>query len=78
MVMYEGGVVMTVVLRLRTAESLLEGVLADFKTLYLESSNVQSKDMFDAFMEKTRWMLDGIKERIVEIESEEPQYKEEI
>lgn len=68
---------MTIILSLKTTKAALEGVLADFKTMGMETKVGQERDMFNAFVEKTEWMLSGLKNRIDEIQDEEPQYREE-
>lgn len=67
---------MTIILSLKTTQATLEGVLADFKAISMETHDEQDKDMFNAFTEKTDWMLSGLKNRIAEIQNEEPQYRE--
>lgn len=66
---------MTLMLRLKSVHSLLEGVTADFKNMRLEAQDGDSKAMFDAFIDKAGWMMSGLDERIKEIKNGELQNK---
>ncbi|WZL74237.1 hypothetical protein QBE52_05735 [Clostridiaceae bacterium 35-E11] len=68
---------MTVSKKLQTTLITLEGILADFKVSYMEASDIQTKTTFKSLVTQTENVLHTFKDRIDEMQKEEPQYREE-
>ncbi|NLK21623.1 MAG: DUF1657 domain-containing protein [Epulopiscium sp.] len=62
--------------KLRATLATLEGIAADFTVSYLETSDAQTKQMFEQLSTQTNSVIRKLKGRIEDIEEEEPQYRE--
>lgn len=68
---------MTVYNKVRLTLATLEGVLADFKVAYLETTDAPTKEMYSGFIIETEDVLCKFRNRVEEIEAQESQYKKE-
>lgn len=68
---------MTVSSKIKATVASMEGVLADFKELKAESSDVSTKNLYDSIIKQAEEVLKKLQGRVEFIEKEEPQYKEE-
>ena len=66
---------MTIGKNLKTTLSDLKSVQADLESFALETQNPTAKDMFNQFASQAKTMVEGLQSRVMEIENQEPQYK---
>ncbi len=66
---------MTIGKSLKTTLSSLKSVQADLESFALETENPAAKDMFNQFANQAKTMAEGLQSRVMEIENQEPQYK---
>ncbi len=66
---------MTAGKKIKTCLSSLKSVQADLESFALETENQTAKQMFTQFADQARSIVEGLQARVMEIESEEPQYK---
>ncbi|MGE5632956.1 MAG: DUF1657 domain-containing protein [Caulobacteraceae bacterium] len=68
---------MTVSVKVRSTLATLEGICADFRAMYSESSDENTKKFFGKLAEQTDEVMSKLKNRVEQLETEEPQYREE-
>lgn len=66
---------MTIGKSLKTTLSSLKSVQADLESFALETENQAAKDMFTQLADQAKTMVEGLQARVMEIENQEPQYK---
>lgn len=67
---------MTVATQVRQAIAGLKSVQASFEQFALQTENPQAKQLYNDVAQQTQQVLDQVQPRLVEIEQEEPQYRQ--
>lgn len=67
---------MTVATQVRQAIAGLKSVQASFEQFALQTENPQAKQLYNEAAQQTQQVLDQVQPRLVEIEQEEPQYRQ--
>lgn len=67
---------MTVATQVRQAIAGLKSVQASFEQFALQTENPQAKQLYNEAALQTQQVLDQVQPRLVEIEQEEPQYRQ--
>lgn len=67
---------MTVVNDIKTVLAGLKGAQASFETFALSTDNQQAKALYQDAAIKTQAIVDSVEPRLLEIQQEEPQYRE--
>lgn len=67
---------MTVVKQVKTTLAGLKSAQASFETFALGTENQQAKSLYENAAKQTQSVIDSIEPRLLEIEEEEPQYKQ--
>ncbi|MDL4842177.1 DUF1657 domain-containing protein [Aquibacillus rhizosphaerae] len=68
---------MTVASQVKQTLAGLKSAQASFETFSFQTQNQQAKKMYQNAAQQTQSILNNLEPRVQEIESEEPQYKQE-
>ncbi|QIA26407.1 MULTISPECIES: DUF1657 domain-containing protein [Thermaerobacter] len=67
---------MTVGLKMQQTLASAESILADLKSYQLETQDQQAKQLFRDLANQMEQTVNGLKQRLQQIQQQEPQYKQ--
>ncbi len=67
---------MTVGTKIQQTLASLEGAAANLRTFSLDTQNQAAKQMYQQYAQQTEQIAQAIRQRVQEIQSEEPQYRQ--
>lgn len=67
---------MTVINQVKQALAGLKSAQASFETFALSTDNQQAKQLYQSAAQQTQTIVDSLEPRLQQIETEEPQYKQ--